>query len=111
MKIYERAFKAWDFFVTILTDILIGMVRQCYDNAHDAWKALIYKYEVLYEKQEILNEVTNRWNKCKIKDASIDPDIYFNELYNLNLKFKKIKEKYEKDEDKLKEYAFDVLPE
>ena len=27
---------------------------------------------------------------------------YFNELFNLNLKFKKIKSKYEKDEDDLK---------
>ena len=46
-----------------------------------------------------LNEVTNRWTNFKIKDTSLDPDIWFNELYNLNLKLNKIKEKYEKDED------------
>ena len=57
---------------------------------------MIYKYEVSDEKQESLNEVTNRWNNCKIKDTILDPYIWFNELYNLNLKFKKIKAKYEK---------------
>ena len=43
--------------------------------------------------------MTNKWNNCNIKDTSLDPDIWFNELYNLDLKFKKIKENYEKDED------------
>ena len=55
--------------------------------------------------------MNNRWKHCKIKDTSIDPDIWFNWLYNLNLDFKKIKEKYEKDEDKLKAHVFDLLPE
>ena len=54
---------------------------------------------MLDEKQESLNEVTNRWNKCSIDDTSQDPDIWFNELYNLNLKFNNITAKYEKDED------------
>ena len=94
-----------------MTEIPFGISRQRDNNAYDARKALIYKYEVLYEKQEILNEVTNRWNKCKIKDASIDPDIYFNELYNLNLKFNNIKAKYGKYEDELKSHVFDVLAE
>ena len=62
------------------------------------------------EKQESFNEVTNRWNNYKIKDTSLDPDIWFNELYNLSLKFKKTKENYEKDEDELKAHVFDVLP-
>ena len=56
----------------------------------------MHKYEVPDEKQDILNEVKNRWNNCKVKDAIHDPEIWFNELYNLNLKFKKIKKKYEK---------------
>ena len=48
------------------------------------------------KKQESLNEVTNRWNNLNIKDTGIYPYILFNGLYNLNLKFKKIKAKYEK---------------
>ena len=55
--------------------------------------------------------MTNRCNNCKIKDTSLDPEIWFNELYNLNLKFKKIKEEYENYEGKLKADVFDVLPE
>ena len=50
------------------------------------------------DKQESLNEVTNMCNNCRIKDTSQDPYIWFNELYNLNLKFNQIKSKYEKDE-------------
>ena len=74
-------------------------------------KSLIYKYEVSYERQDSLNEVTNRWNNYNIKDTSMDPDIWFNELYNLNLKFKRIKAEYEKHEDEIKANVFDVLPE
>ena len=62
------------------------------------------------EKQESLNEAKNRRNNCKIKDNSIDPYIWFTEIYNLNLKFKKIKSKYEKYEDELKEHFFNILP-
>ena len=47
----------------------------------------------------------------RIKDTSQYSDMWFNELYNLNLKFNKIKERYEKDEDKIKAQFFDVLPE
>ena len=84
---------------------------KCEENENDAWKALIDKYEVSDEKQESLNEATNRWNNCRIKETSIYPDIWFNELYNLNLKLKYNKAKYEKDEDKIKARAFNVLPE
>ena len=111
MKIYEGNSKAWDFLIISLTYIPLGVVRQCDENAHDAWKALIYKYEVSDEKRESFNEVTNMWNNCKIKDTGLDLDIWFNELYYLNLKFNNIKAKYEKDEDKLKSRVFDVLPE
>ena len=92
-----------------MTDILLGLVRQCDENANDAWKALIDKYEVSDEKQESLNEVTNGWKNCKIKGTSLDPYIWFNDLYNFNLKFKKIKAKYENDEDELKAHVVDVL--
>ena len=60
MKIYEVNCKAWYFLIIILTDITFGIFSQCYYNAHYAWKAFIDKYEVSYEKQESLNEVTNR---------------------------------------------------
>ena len=55
--------------------------------------------------------MTIRWNNFNIKGTILDPDIWFNELYSLNLKFKKIKENYENDEDELKAHVFDVLPE
>ena len=55
MKIYEGNSKEWDFLMIILTDIPFCLVIQCDENAHDAWKALIYKYEVSDEKQESFN--------------------------------------------------------
>ena len=85
--------------------------RQCDENSHDVWKSLIDKYEVSDEKKESLNWTKNRWNNCKIKDTSIYPDIWFNELYNLNLNFKNIKVKYKKYEDKLNAHVLDFLPE
>ena len=78
-------------------------------NEHDAWRSLIGKYEISDKKQESLNDVTNRCKNCKIKDASLYLYIWFNELYNLNLKLNKIKEKYERDEDKLKAHFSYVL--
>ena len=111
MKIYEGNSKAWDFLNIILIDIPFGLARHCDKNSHDAWKYLIEKYEVSYEKQESLNEVTNRYNNCKIKETSIDPDIWFNDLYNINLKFKKIKSKYERDKAEPKAHVFYILPE
>ena len=111
MKIYEGNFKALDFLIIRLTDTPFGLVRQCDENGHESWKSLIDKCEVSDEKQEMLNEVNNRRNNRKIKDTSSDPGIWFNELYNLNLKFKNTKAKYEKYEDELKAHVFDVLPE
>ena len=55
--------------------------------------------------------MTNRWNNFRIKDTSQDPDIWFNELFNLNLKLKDIKAKYDKYADHLKAQVFDILPE
>ena len=98
MKTYEGNSKAWDFLIIIFTDTPSGLVRQCDDNSHESWKDLIGNFEVSDDKQEGLNLVTNRWNNCSIKDTSQDPDIWFNKLFNLNLKLKKTKEKYEKDE-------------
>ena len=55
MKFYEVYSKVWDFLIISLTDIPFGLVRQCDKNAHEYWKALIDKYEVSDEKQDILN--------------------------------------------------------
>ena len=52
---------------------------------------LIDKYEVSEEKQESLNEITSRCNAYMIKEANQNHDICFNEVYNLNFKFNKIK--------------------
>ena len=51
LKIYEGNSKAQDFLIISLTDIPFGLVRQWGENAHDAWEALIDKYEVSDEKQ------------------------------------------------------------
>ena len=48
------------------------------------------------DNKESLNEVKNMWNNFNIKYTSLDPYIWFNDLYNLNLKFKSIQAKYEK---------------
>ena len=56
-------------------------------------------------------EDTNRWNNFGIKDTIQDPNICFNELFNLNLKLNNIKAKYEKDEDELKSHVSEILPE
>ena len=110
-KIYDGKSKAWYFLTISLADIPFGLVRQCDENSHKSWKALIDKYEVSYEKQESSNEVKKRWNNCRIKYKSQYPDIWFNELNHLSLKFKKIKEKCEKYEDELKAHVCDILPE
>ena len=84
---------------------------QCYENSHEAWKDIINKYEVSYEKQDMFNEVKNRWNNCRMKGTSQDPDIWFNGSFNLNIKFKKIKANYDKDEDEIKAHIFEILSE
>ena len=56
-----------------------------------------------------MNDVTNRWNNFRIKDASKDTYIWFNDLFNLNLKLKKIKAKCEKYEDDIKSHVFEAL--
>ena len=70
------------------------LVKQCDEISHESWKVLIDKYEVLDENQESLNEITNRWNNFRIKETSQNPDIWFNEIFSLNLKFNHIKSKY-----------------
>ena len=86
VKIYEGNFKAWNF-------LIIGL------------KEAIFGYEVSNENKEILNEVTKRLNNCSIKEKSQDPNIWFNRLFNLILKFKKIKARYEKDRDDQKAHV------
>ena len=63
------------------------------------------------EKQESLNELTNGWNNIRIKDTSQDPDIWFHELFDSNLRFKNIEVKYAKEKYELIAHVFDVLPE
>ena len=79
VNIYEYKSKAWDLIIISLTEISFGLVKQYDKNAHYAWKALIHRYEVSNENQDTLNEVTNRWNNCSIKDTSQDTDIWSNE--------------------------------
>ena len=55
--------------------------------------------------------MTNRWNNYIIRYISQYPDIWFNERFNLNLKFNKIKGKYEKDGDYMKSHVFNFLTE
>ena len=62
-------------------------------------------------KKTNLNEVTNRCNILSSKVTSQDPEIWFNEPYDLNFKLNKTKEKYEKYEDEMNAHVFDVLPE
>ena len=94
MKIHEGNSKEWDFLIISLIEIPSGLVRQCDDNSDVFWKAFISNYEVSHEKQQSLNVVTKQVEQLQYKDTSQDPDIVFNGLYNLNLKFKKIKAKY-----------------
>ena len=82
-----------------LTYILFGLVSQWNDNPHEVCMSLILKYEVSKEKQEIINEVTNRWNTFRNKDTSQYPRICFNELDNLNLNLNNNKVNYERDKD------------
>ena len=83
------------------------MENQWNENVNEACKALVEKYNVSNEKQESLNEVTNRWKNGIIRYTSQYPDIWFNELFNLNLKLNKIKAKYEKYGDYMKGQVFD----
>ena len=99
MKVYEGNRDAWGFLIISLTYKPFGLVIQCNNNAHEARKVLIDKYKLSDEKQEIINEVTNKWNNFRIKDTIRDPEICFNELFYLNFKLNRIKEKYDNDED------------
>ena len=78
MKTYEGNYKAWDFPIIRLEYMPFGLVMKCDENAHKAWKAVIDKYEVSEDKQESLNELTNRWKHFRIKDTSQYTDIWFN---------------------------------
>ena len=51
-----------------------GLAKQYTENAHALWMEIINKNEVS-EKKESLNEFTNRWKTCRIKDTSQYPDI------------------------------------
>ena len=72
---------------------------------------LIDKYEVSNEKQERLNQVKTGGTTSVSRTKRQVYDIWFNSLYNLNLKLNNIKDKYEKDKYEKKAHVFDVLPE
>ena len=82
LKIYERNSKDYGLPIISLVDIPFVLVRHYNDNSHEAWKALMEKYDVSDEKQESLNDVTNKWNACRINDTSQEPDMRFDELFN-----------------------------
>ena len=48
MRINSRSIpgnsKAWGFLIIRLLDIPFGLVKQCDENEHESWKALIDKY-------------------------------------------------------------------
>ena len=46
-----------------------------------------------------------------MKDTSQDPNIWLNDLYNLSLKSKYIKEKHKEYEYEMNPHIYDVLPE
>ena len=83
-------------------------MKQFNENAHDTWIKCIDKYEVSKVKQDILNEFTNKWKMCMIKDMIKDTGVWFNKLYNIKLKCKIIKEKYHKLKDEIKAHVFDT---
>ena len=87
------------------------MARQCNDNSHETCKAIVDKYDVSDDKQESLNYVTNRWNKCSIRVTSQYPDISFYEQFNSNVKLNKIKARNKKYGEYMKAHAFDLLTE
>ena len=74
-NIYEGNSKAWDFIVISLTNIYFGLVRQC----------------------KKMHMELNKGGTTARSRALVRIQIFFNELYNLNLRFKRIKAKYEKD--------------
>ena len=94
LNIYKGNSKAWDLLIISLTYITFGLAIHCNENANEARKALIDKYDVSDDKQEIINEVTYRWKNCRIKETSQEPYTWFNGPFNFNFKFKKIKAKY-----------------
>ena len=107
MKIYEGNSKAWNFLIIRLTYISFGFPRKCNEYSHEASKALLDIYDVSDKKQESLNEVTNIWNNFSTGYTIQYLDIWFNELFSLNLKFNKIKAKYEKGVYFMKAHVFD----
>ena len=46
LDIYEGKSKAWYLIIIILTETPFGLVRQCGENVHESWKAIIDKYDV-----------------------------------------------------------------
>ena len=49
LKVYEGNRKAWYFLIISLRDIPFGVASQWNENPHEAWMALIEKYELSEE--------------------------------------------------------------
>ena len=54
LKIYEEYIYDWHLLIISLSDIPFGVVRQCNENLHESWNALIETYEVSDEKRKLL---------------------------------------------------------
>ena len=85
-----------------LTGTAFSVIQEADGNAHEAWKLLLDKYDVLSQKQNSLTDVTEEWNNSRLSSVKVDPDDWFTYLYRVNAKFKKIKTKYGKDDDQIK---------
>ena len=60
MKVYEGNYKSWDLIIISLTGTHLGLVRKCNENAHDAWKYLIDKYEVSDDEARLFKWVNKQ---------------------------------------------------
>ena len=72
---------AWDQLVLSLSGTPFDLILEANENAHEAWKLLLNKYEVSDEKQESLTDVTKEWNSAKLESVRIDPDDWFSKLF------------------------------
>ena len=82
---------AWDQLVLSLSGTPFDLIQEADENAYEAWRLLLNKYEVSGEKQETLTDVTEEWNNAKLDSVQTDPDDWFSLLFRINAKFGKIK--------------------
>ena len=102
---------AWDQLVLSLSGTAFSVIQEADGDAHEAWKLLLDKYDVSSEKQISLTDVTEEWNNSRLRSTKVDPDDWFTYLYRVNVRFKKIKTEYGKDDDQVKAHVLVNLPE